>query len=234
MDKEQRAYYLQQMGIQTWQSRSVNTCSTNPEIAMAAYQGDNTSSKPTAELDWDELEARVAACNLCVELSKHRAHHVFGEGNRNADLVIVGEAPGANEDLQGRPFVGRAGQLLNEMLKAIGLKREDIFITNILKSRPPTNRDPKPEEIANCTPFLDRQLMLLKPKLMVAVGRIAAQYLLGTNEPMNKLRGRQFTFRDTGTPLLVTYHPAYLLRSPGQKKESYKDLLLIKQKLQTL
>jgi uracil-DNA glycosylase len=193
MDKERRAYYLQQMGIQTWQPRSVN-----------------------------------------VELSKNRTHHVFGEGNRNADLVIVGEAPGANEDLQGKPFVGRAGLLLTEMLKAIGLKREDIFITNILKSRPPNNRDPKPEEIANCTPFLDRQLMLLKPKLMVAVGRIAAQYLLNTNEPMNKLRGRQFTFRDTGTPLLVTYHPAYLLRSPGQKKESYKDLLLIKQKLQTL
>lgn len=225
MDKKQRAAYLQQMGIQTWSLRTDTPQTLNQELVMSAQP---ITDKPVAELSWEELENRVANCNLCPLLSQHRTHHVFGEGNRQADLVIVGEAPGANEDLQGKPFVGRAGQLLTEMIKAIGLKREDIFITNILKSRPPNNRDPQPEETANCTPYLDRQLTLIQPKLMVAVGRIAAQYLLATNEPMGRLRGKQFTFRDTGTPLLVTYHPAYLLRSPSQKREAYKDLLLIK------
>ncbi|MDF2868164.1 MAG: phage polymerase-related protein [Gammaproteobacteria bacterium] len=231
MTKNQHDYYLQQMGIQRWISRNT---AVNTEQVMANDIINTQSEKPVSELSWEELAARVAACTLCPLLSQSRTHHVFGDGNHNADLVIVGEAPGANEDLQGKPFVGRAGQLLTEMLKAIGLKREDIYITNILKSRPPNNRDPKPEETANCTPYLDRQLTLLKPKLMVAVGRIAAQYLLGTNETMAKLRGQQFTFRDTGTPLLVTYHPAYLLRSPGQKKEAYKDFLLIKKALETL
>lgn len=230
MDKDKHSYYLQQMGIQTWLPKDVN----NTEATMADMAVSAGAEKPTSELNWEELEARVAVCELCPLLSQSRTHHVFGDGNRNADLVFVGEAPGANEDLQGKPFVGRAGQLLNEMLKSIGLQRDDIYITNILKSRPPNNRDPKPEETANCTPYLDRQLTLIKPKLMVAVGRIAAQYLLNTNEPMAKLRGRQFTFRDTGTPLLVTYHPAYLLRSPGQKKESYKDMLFIKQALTEL
>lgn len=231
MAKEKHDYYLQQMGIQRWKSRGA---SVNTEQVMSSEIDNNSLAKPVAKLNWEELEARVAACTLCPLLSQSRTQHVFGDGSHNADLVIVGEAPGANEDLQGKPFVGRAGQLLAEMLKAIGLKREDIYITNILKSRPPNNRDPKPEETANCTPYLDRQLTLLKPKLMVAVGRIAAQYLLTTNESMAKLRGRTFTFRDTGTPLLVTYHPAYLLRSPGQKKEAYKDLLLIKKALATL
>jgi uracil-DNA glycosylase family 4 len=230
MTKETPDYYLQQMGIQRWISKNAVA---NKEQAMATVSINTETEKSVAELNWEELEARVAACSLCPLLSQSRSQHVFGDGNHNADLVIVGEAPGANEDLQGKPFVGRAGQLLNEMLKAIDLKREDIYITNILKSRPPNNRDPKPEETANCTPYLERQLTLLKPKLMVAVGRIAAQYLLATNEPMAKLRGKHFTFRDTGTPLLVTYHPAYLLRSPGQKKEAYKDLLLIKSALET-
>lgn len=234
MDKKRRNAYLQQMGIQAWSLRAHNTQPVNPELVMSTKQNQTASEKPVAELNWQELEARVATCNLCPLLSESRSHHVFGEGNRQADLVIVGEAPGANEDLQGKPFVGRAGKLLTEMLKAIGLQREDIFITNILKSRPPNNRDPKPEETANCTPFLERQLTLIQPKLMVAVGRIAAQYLLDTKEPMSKLRGKQFTFRDTGTPLLVSYHPAYLLRSPSQKREAYKDLLLIKKALDTL
>lgn len=234
MTNDQSNNYLKLMGIERWLPRNTTGSVTHREQSMIAENDDSPTEKPISELNWQELEARVNACNLCPLLSQSRTHHVFGDGNKNADLVIVGEAPGANEDLQGKPFVGRAGQLLTEMLKAIGLKREDIYITNILKSRPPNNRDPKPEEIANCTPYLDRQLTLLRPKLMVAVGRIAAQYLLNTSETMAKLRGRQFTFRDTGIPLLVTYHPAYLLRSPGQKKEAYKDLLLIKQKLGTL
>ncbi len=212
--------YLKHMGIELWMPKK--------EPTMTEL------STPPAQDSWEKLEAEVAACQLCPLLSQSRTQHVFGTGNHKADLVIVGEAPGANEDLQGKPFVGRAGQLLSEMLRAIGLQRDDIFITNILKSRPPNNRDPKPEEIANCTPFLERQLSLLQPKLMVALGRIAAHYLLDTNETMGKLRGRQFTFRNTGTPLIVTYHPAYLLRSPSQKKESYKDLLLIKQALDRL
>jgi len=233
MDKYRRDHYLKCLGIQSWHSRTLTQVKEEQVMASEA-QPTQPQAKPIAELSWQELEERVSTCQLCPLLAQSRSHHVFGDGNRNADLVIVGEAPGANEDLQGKPFVGRAGQLLTEMLKAIGLKREDIYITNILKSRPPNNRDPKPEETANCTPYLERQLALLQPKLMVAVGRIAAQYLLNTTETMAKLRGRQFSFRNTTTPLLVTYHPAYLLRSPGQKKEAYKDLVLIKKTLDSL
>ena len=173
---------------------------------------------------WAELERAVKSCTLCP-LHKTRTQGVFGVGDRHAQWMVIGEAPGADEDRQGEPFVGRAGQLLNSMLKAIGLKREQVFIANILKSRPPNNRDPKPEEVQACIPYLFRQIELVNPRLILCVGRIAAQTLLETDTPIGKLRGQ--LHRIAGNrPMIVTYHPAYLLRSPGEKRKSWADLLL--------
>jgi DNA polymerase len=151
---------------------------------------------------------------------------VFGVGNTQADLLVIGEAPGADEDRQGEPFVGRAGQLLNQMLLAIGFKREQVFIANVLKCRPPNNRDPKPEEALKCEPYLLRQIALIQPRVILSVGRISAQNLLKTEIPVGKLRGRVHAFGELGIPLVVTYHPAYLLRSPEQKAKAWDDLQL--------
>jgi DNA polymerase len=140
--------------------------------------------------------------------------------------LFIGEAPGAEEDRQGEPFVGRAGQLLNNMLLAIGLRREQVYIANVLKCRPPKNRDPRPEEAQACEPYLKRQIDLLRPKVIVALGRIAAQNLLKTDTPIGKMRGRTYVYADTSIPLLVTYHPAYLLRSPAEKRKAWEDLML--------
>jgi uracil-DNA glycosylase len=140
--------------------------------------------------------------------------------------MVIGEAPGAEEDRQGEPFVGPAGQLLNEMLRSVGLARSDVYIANILKCRPPDNRDPKPEEVSSCGQYLERQLRLLSPRLILAVGRIAAQSLLAQEVPVGRLRGRSHQYGPSGIPLVVTYHPAYLLRSPGQKRKAWEDLRL--------
>ena len=177
---------------------------------------------PTA--DWGELRARVAGCTACAELCRTRTQTVFGVGNTSAEWLIIGEAPGAEEDRQGEPFVGRAGQLLNAMLLAIGLPRETVFIANILKCRPPGNRDPKPEEVARCLPYLANQIALLKPKIILAVGRIAAQNLLATDAPLARLRGKLHTFGAADTPLVITYHPAYILRTPSDKRKAWEDL----------
>jgi uracil-DNA glycosylase family 4 len=174
--------------------------------------------------DWAGLRDHVAACVACEGLCKTRTQTVFGVGNTSADWLIIGEAPGAEEDRQGEPFVGRAGQLLNAMLLAIGLPRETVFIANVLKCRPPGNRDPKPDEVANCLPYLSRQIALLKPKIMLAVGRIAAQNLLATDAPLARLRGKLHHFGETNTPLVITYHPAYLLRTPADKRKAWEDL----------
>ncbi len=152
-------------------------------------------------------------------------------GNPNADLLVIGEAPGANEDKQGEPFVGRGGQLLTNMLLAIGLKREDVYIANILKSRPPNNRDPSPEEVKACTPFLLKQISLIKPKLILAVGRIAAHFLCGGNASMANSRGNLFYYGIYKIPLIVTYHPAYLLRSPREKRKAWQDMQWLKKQL---
>jgi uracil-DNA glycosylase family 4 len=150
---------------------------------------------------------------------------VFGVGNPHADWLVIGEAPGAEEDRQGKPFVGAAGKLLDAMLQAIGLSREDnVFVANMLKCRPPGNRDPKPEEVAACLPYLMRQIAAIKPKLILAVGRIAAQNLLATDVPLGRLRGRVHRFGPLSTALIVTYHPAYLLRSPAEKRKAWEDL----------
>ena len=176
-------------------------------------------------LDWEALQARVQSCTRC-ELHRSRTHTVFGVGDRQADWLVIGEAPGRDEDLQGEPFVGRAGQLLNAMLLAVGLRREQVYIANILKCRPPNNRDPRPEEVLACEPYLLRQIELIRPRLILAVGRIAAQNLLQTDTPIGKLRGRVHRFRDSGIPLIATYHPAYLLRSPLEKRKAWQDLQL--------
>jgi len=175
--------------------------------------------------DWEHLRAEVSACTACA-LHKTRTQTVFGVGPSIADWMFIGEAPGADEDRQGEPFVGRAGRLLNAMIEAIGLKREEIYIANILKCRPPNNREPEPSESLSCESFLLRQIALVNPKIILAVGRIAAQNLLATTTPIGQMRGRRFVFRDTGIPVVVTYHPAYLLRSPLQKRRSWEDLLL--------
>lgn len=185
----------------------------------------------TEELGWEALRARVAACTAC-ELCRSRTQTVFGVGDPRARLVIVGEAPGAEEDRQGEPFVGPAGRLLDEMLRAIGLGREQVYICNILKCRPPNNADPTPAQAATCRPFLARQIALINPQLILAVGRVAAQNLLQVTTPLNRLRGQihHFATVDSGAslPVWVTYHPAYLLRSPQEKARAWEDLKAVR------
>jgi len=175
-------------------------------------------------LSLEEIKQVLGDCRRC-KLHAHRTQVVFGVGSPQADLVFVGEAPGADEDAQGEPFVGRAGQLLTRMIEAIGLKREQVYICNVLKSRPPNNRTPEPDEIAACEPFLIAQLKAIKPKLICALGAIAAANLLKTKAPLGKLRGKFHDYH--GIPLLVTYHPAYLLRNPNEKKSAWQDLQLL-------
>lgn len=193
-------------------------------------EGLDEETADVATMDWDPLMAAVAACRACG-LCETRTQTVFGTGNRDADLLVIGEAPGADEDRQGEPFVGRAGQLLTPMLSAIGLSREQVYITNVLKCRPPGNRDPKPEEIQRCEGYLLRQVALIRPRVILAVGRIAAQSLLRTDEAVGRLRGRWFAFGAASIPLRVTYHPAYLLRSPEQKAKAWEDLLEVRRKM---
>lgn len=178
-------------------------------------------------VDLVSLERNVAACTRCA-LHSTRTQTVFGVGDPNADLLIIGEAPGAEEDRRGEPFVGRAGQLLNAMLNAIGIPRERAYIANILKCRPPDNRDPKPEEVALCSDYLAHQVALISPRAILAVGRIAAQNLLNESTPVGKMRGRRYTYGAGQIPVIVTYHPAYLLRSPQEKRKSWQDLLQVK------
>jgi len=197
-------------------------CSASPSACGEGLGGGN---EDVVQLDWPALCERVAACTLCG-LHTTRTQTVFGVGSRTADWLFIGEAPGVDEDRQGEPFVGRAGQLLNNMLRAIGLSREQVYIANILKCRPPKNRDPRPEEAHACEPYLKRQIELLHPKIIIALGRIAAQNLLHTDTPIGRMRGRQYVYVDTAIPVLVTYHPAYLLRSPIDKRKAWEDLML--------
>jgi len=227
-DAQRRAQYLNALGIQVWTLR-------NPPVAAAADVAAaipvpvasspgiaaTAASQDVALLDWAALQQRVASCSAC-DLHSTRTQTVFGVGSRNAQWLVIGEAPGADEDREGEPFVGRAGKLLNEMLRAIGLPREDVYIANVLKCRPPNNRDPLPAEVAQCEPYLKRQVQLVQPKIILAVGRIAAQNLLQTDITIGKLRGQQFSYE--GIPLVVTYHPAYLLRSPAEKRKAWEDL----------
>ncbi|MDX1516481.1 MAG: uracil-DNA glycosylase [Woeseiaceae bacterium] len=209
--EQQRRAYLEAMGVDVWLPRD------EPDPVPDA------DADATAALDWEALERRVAACTRC-ELCESRTQTVFGVGNREARWMIIGEAPGAEEDRRGEPFVGRAGKLLDEMLLAVGESRSSVFIANILKCRPPNNRDPKPAEANACRDYLERQIALVDPSIIVAVGRIAAQNLLGTDSPVGRLRGKRHAVGNV--PMVVTYHPAYLLRSPTQKRKVWDDLCL--------
>ena len=216
---------LQRMGIDVWLSRATSTVDGTdlmPETATPDMSADLVvMADNRGELD--RLQAQVAGCTRCA-LHEARFQAVFGVGDRQADWMIIGEAPGADEDRQGEPFVGRAGRLLNSMLLAIGLRREQVFIANILKCRPPRNRDPKPEEVTACEGYLNRQIELVDPKIILAVGRIAAQNLLKIDTPIGRMRGQRYAYGNTGRPVVVTYHPAYLLRSPLEKRKVWQDL----------
>ena len=222
---------LHAMGIECWVSR----LSADLEPSAPATDALTSASVGVSidNMDWDALSACVAACRDC-ELHAGRTQTVFGVGAREARWLILGEAPGAEEDKRGEPFVGRAGQLLNSMLAAIGLTRDMVYIANILKCRPPQNRDPRPEEALACERYLSRQIALLKPRIILAVGRIAAQNLLKTETPIARLRGKLHSYADTGIPVVVTYHPAYLLRSPGEKAKAWTDLQFARETFRAL
>ena len=218
--------YYHALGIQVWEKKS----SLPGSVDASSLQ---TIENPLATGEWEALQQAVAQCTAC-SLHQTRTQTVFGVGNHHADLMIIGEAPGFHEDQQGEPFVGRAGQLLTAMLKAIGFERNQVYIANILKSRPPNNRDPKPEEVASCIPFLHRQIALIKPRLLLAVGRIASHHLLNTKSSLEKLRSKIHHYGENETPLIVTYHPAYLLRNPSDKKKAFVDLQFTQQTLKEL
>ena len=217
--------YLQLLGIDAWVLRDSGG-DEQPECGEETAPVD-VRPAPDAE-QWRALRAEVKDCRKCP-LHQGRTQTVFGVGNETADWMIIGEAPGAEEDRQGEPFVGRAGQLLNAMLLATGLRREQVFIANILKCRPPNNRDPQPEEVAACENYLHRQIALVRPKIILAVGRIAAQNLLKVDTPIGRMRGRTYEYKALNVPVVVTYHPAYLLRSPREKRKAWDDLQMAMQ-----
>lgn len=250
-DTEPRLHYLQAIGIDVWISRL-----PSPSVSMEVEAGDFAGLRsaesmrsndeqetiaaseatesivpdievspiePYSEQAWADLQEEVSACRQCA-LCESRTQTVFGSGTAESGWMVIGEAPGESEDRQGEPFVGRAGQLLTEMLRAIGLKRDDVFITNILKCRPPNNRDPVAAEVEACSDYLHRQISWLKPKIILAVGRVAAQNLLKTDKTIGQLRAKVHSL--DGIPLVVVYHPAYLLRSPLEKRKAWQDLQL--------
>jgi uracil-DNA glycosylase len=242
MDDLRRHHYLSMLGVTQWQLR----LSADSSVAGQSIESPGDLEEAVIELppavpdktgeisspvvteiapDWQMLRDQVKQCRKC-ELRGGCTQTVFGVGDQQADLLVIGEAPGADEDRQGEPFVGRAGKLLDAMLLAMGFKREAIFIANIVKCRPPNNRDPKSQEAQSCEPYLLRQIELIRPKLILSVGRISAQNLLKTEIAVGKLRGRVHAFGERKIPLVVTYHPAYLLHSPEQKGKAWQDLQL--------
>ncbi|MGD7035435.1 uracil-DNA glycosylase [Methylotuvimicrobium buryatense] len=251
LDTEIRLHYLKAIGIDVWVSRQapvgdrINSGVSDfaaPQTAVSALLGDvQKTATPVApdlplvpeveaqpklsdsKTTWADLQNEVSECRQCT-LCESRTQTVFGSGSASSGWMVVGEAPGESEDRQGEPFVGRAGQLLTEMLRAIGLKRDDVFITNILKCRPPNNRDPLTTEVEACSDYLHRQIAWLKPKIILAVGRVSAQNLLKTDKNIGQLRGTVHSL--DGIPLVVVYHPAYLLRSPLEKRKAWQDLQL--------
>lgn len=238
IQKQLAAYvnYYREMGIYDFYRRPASSdaatfeqAAEEPEQVVAAGRSATLfdSSLPVIQDKHEALKAireDIGDCTRC-RLHKGRKNIVFGVGNASADIMFVGEGPGADEDEQGEPFVGRAGQLLNNMIAAMGLARADVYIANVVKCRPPQNRTPEKDECDTCSPFLMRQIEVIRPKVIVALGAVAAKNLLAVNESMANLRGRWYDFK--GSRLLVTYHPAYLLRDPRQKKEAWKDLQMV-------
>lgn len=224
------------MGIDVWVPRGgtggdrapdagpgPGTPAPETDTRMAAAPDPGAPEAAIADMDWEALAAAVAGCTRC-RLCEGRTRTVFGVGRWDADLLVIGEAPGAEEDRRGEPFVGRAGQLLDSMLHALGYGREEAFIANILKCRPPRNRDPEADEVAACSAYLARQMALIRPSAVLAVGRVAAQNLLHTDKPLRTLRQGVHTVDPGGIPVIVSYHPAYLLRSPLDKAKAWEDL----------
>ncbi len=248
---KRRLETLKLMGVDVWQRRQgmslASLTDIEPEQISTGTEG-NIESVPVQEqaisrhaslpvttknesalldvrkLDWDQLQACVADCRAC-DLHRGRTQTVFGTGDKQARWMLIGEAPGADEDLQGEPFVGRAGQLLNAMLEATGFKRESVYIANIVKCRPPANRDPHRAEAEACSMYLQRQIELIQPGLILALGKVAAANLLNSEETVGKMRGRLHHYGAMQIPLVVTYHPAYLLRTPSDKSKVWQDLL---------
>ena len=258
---ERQQAMLQEMGIRVWAAAPVDVVAEVVSVADAAVERVGArvrghdevvavaapasaparepvvTLRPTgvAAMGWDELRAAVSSCRACT-LCERRTQTVFGVGHPQAQWMLIGEAPGEQEDRQGEPFVGKAGQLLDNMLRAVGLTRSDapaheqVYIANVLKCRPPQNRNPEPQEVAQCEPYLLRQIALVQPKLILAMGRFAVQSLLKTGEPIGRLRGRVHEVQ--GVPVVVTYHPAYLLRNPLDKARSWEDLCLAREVLE--
>ena len=226
MDASSRNRYLEAIGVDVWVRRSMPEVGVVEPLAVPVAPAaiEPAVIEPAAGDAWQALRTEILSCTRC-DLHKSRTQGVVGVGPQRTDWMVIGEAPGAEEDRRGEPFVGRAGHLLDAMLRAIGLDRgTNVYIANVLKSRPPNNRDPKPEEVAACLPYLMRQIQLLQPRLMLAVGRIAAQNLLSTDLSLSRLRGKVHHFGELNTPLIVTYHPAYLLRTPADKRKAWEDL----------
>ncbi len=230
LPESRRAAYLDALGITRWVLRrpvGVDRATVADGAAETAPDEPQGQSPAVGQaLDWDGLARAVAECRRCA-LHETRTQTVFGVGDRAAACFVVGEAPGEQEDLAGEPFVGRAGLLLNNMLRAIGLARDQVYIANVLKCRPPRNRDPSPAEAEACLGYLLRQIELVQPRVLLLVGRIAAQHLLRTDAPVGRLRGMVHRLPGSGTPLVVTYHPAYLLRRPEDKGKAWEDLKLV-------
>lgn len=252
MSSPDRDAILREMGITQWVLRDPSTGTdsgieretSTPGVSAEKIQSGSGQGKaaaavateptskaaPTDGGTLEALRAQVAACTAC-ELAQTRSNTVFGEGPDRADWMFIGEAPGQQEDIQGKPFVGRAGSLLTQMLLALGLGREQVFIANTLKCRPPNNRDPQPRELKACERFLLGQIELVQPKVLVALGRFSAQALTGTDQSLSRLRGRVYHYGPAQIPLVVTYHPAYLLRQPADKGKAWSDLLLAHRQL---
>jgi DNA polymerase len=252
MSEDLRRKRLRAMGVILWQPRAPRAAqhvadAQPPAVAFSEPMGgavavpgavgdSDRRPDPAMDLAMDlavdlaALRAQVSVCTRC-DLHQSRNQTVFGVGDESARLLVIGEAPGADEDAQGEPFVGRAGKLLNAMLMGIGLAREQVYITNILKCRPPRNRDPHADEVVSCGHYLQQQIAFVAPELILAVGRVAAQNLLGVTTPIGKLRGNIHTHAASALPVLVTYHPAYLLRSPLEKRRVWQDLKMVAARL---
>lgn len=234
-----RIRYYNDLGIYDFYRHPVEAVNAAPKfeseiaVTMPTPSASRIPSQPAVSFDpvtaLLQIREDIGDCTRCVLHKQGRKQIVFGVGNPRADLMFIGEAPGADEDAQGEPFVGRAGQLLTNMIKAMGVSREEVYIANIIKCRPPGNRTPERDECETCSPFLMRQIEVVAPKAIVALGAVAAKTLLAINAPMSELRGRWYDFR--GTKLAVTYHPAFLLRDPRQKKETWKDLQMVMKEL---
>lgn len=250
LDEASRIQLLKTMGIQPWFSKfsipQKNEAQTAQQIGDVSEQSidlpdpltqvesksaESLNISNVSHLDWQQLQQAVSECTLC-ELHISRTQTVFGAGNPDADLMIIGEAPGEEEDRAGQPFVGQSGHLLDAMLKAINLNRQNVFIANVLKCCTPENRNPHVSEIVCCDSYLQRQIELVKPSLILVLGRVAAHHLLVTQDALGTLRNRFHSYN--GIPLIVSYHPAYLLRKPTEKRKSWQDLLQVQKKLRSL